>query len=194
MDDALEVRLLEGAEIRADAEGREKGFVGRLVPYGVPAPIGGKFLEVMERGVFAKSIKEAARDLPLLVNHRHDDLPIGKAVEWDDRPDGLWGRWVMADTEEARKVYGLIEGGHMSGLSCGFLPLKGHDVWDIRQAPDLSVVTRRQARLLEASAVTVPTWAEAVITHTRSAVAAGRSLRPRVEAWREWLDTVKAPV
>jgi hypothetical protein len=186
-----EVRLLQGAELRAVQEGKERGFTGRLVPYGVPAPIGGRYVEVMAPGVFAKSIREAARALPLLHNHDSAQV-IGKAVEWEDRADGLHGHWVMAPTDEARAVFDLIDGGFMTGLSCGFVPLRGQDEWDIRDAPEVSTVTRRQARLVESSTVPTPTWAEAVVLHTRSGQARG-ALRPRAEAWREWLAQQQQP-
>lgn len=187
-----EIRLLVGAELRAADEGKDKGLMGRLVPYGIFAPIGGRFEESIAPRCFTKSIQEAAGNLPLMANHDHQKWPIGRSVEWDDKEDGLWGRWAMADTDPAREVHALAEAGIVRGLSCCFIPLPGQDVWEMRAAPDLSRVTRKQARLVEASVVPIPTWAEAVLTVTRSSVAPpGGPLTPHLNAWSEWLEKVR---
>jgi len=186
-----EIRLLVGAELRASDEGAEKGFEGRLVPYDVFAPIGGTFEESISPRCFEKSIREAAGSLPLMANHDHQKWPIGRSVEWDERADGLHGRWVLADTEQAREVHQLVDAGMVRGLSCGFMPLRDQETWETRQPPQLSRVTRHQARLVEASVVPIATWSEAVITVTRSSVAApGGPLTPRLNAWKVWRDSL----
>jgi HK97 family phage prohead protease len=191
MTETVEVRLLAGAELRASDEGAEQGFEGRLVPYGVFAPIGGTFEEAIAPHCFAKSIHEAAGNLPLMGNHDHKSWPIGRSVEWDDRDDGLWGRWVMADTDPAREAHRLIKAGIVRGLSCAFVPFREQETWEVRTPPDLSRVTRKQARLVEASVVPIPTWAEAQITVTRSTVCPpGGPLTPRANAWRAWRDSL----
>lgn len=184
-----QVRLLDGAEIRTADEGTELALTGRLVPYDVWAPIGGLVEERHRPGVFAKSIEESARALPLKAEHEQRTLPIGKAVEWDDRPDGLWGRWIMAPTEQARTVHRMVAEGFMTGLSCGFLPLAGGSDYEQRTPPSMSRITRRQARLLEGSVVAVPTWSEAVVSVTRSRH--GRpTTTPHADAWRAWRRTL----
>ena len=185
----MEVRLLEGAELRTADEGTEKAFSGRLVPYNVWAPIGGRWVEQMSPGVFTRSIEQHAargRSFPLHVNHDHAQLPVGKSVEWDDRADGLHGRWVMADTDLARETHRMIAEGFLSGLSVGFAPNRDSDIWEAAEPPGVNRITRRQARLLEASVCSVPTWEEAVITLTRSSLAERSDLRPNLEAWQEW--------
>lgn len=190
----LEVRLLTGCEVRAADEGNEKALAGRVAPYGVWAPIGGRFEESFAPGVFAKSIQESARSLPLLLNHRRDELPIGRAVEWEERADGLHGRWVLADTDEARKAHGLAVDGFLSGLSTGFVAQRPDgDVFEWHQPPHLNRVTRRQARLAEVSLVSVPAYADAVLTHTRTSLAEVVTLTPHRNAWAEWLAGVRKP-
>lgn len=186
-----EIRLLVGAELRASDEGTERGFEGRLVPYNVFAPIGGTFEESIAPRCFEKSIREAAGNLPLMANHDHQKWPIGRSVEWDDRADGLHGRWVLADTEPAAEVHKLVQAGMVRGLSCGFMPSRDQETWEVRKPPHLSRVTRRQARLVEASVVPIATWSEAVITVTRSSVAPpGGPLTPRLNAWKAWRDSL----
>lgn len=186
----METRLLPGCEIRTADEGTEKGFQGRVVPYNVLAPIGHRLLEAIAPGCFTKSIKEAARQLPLMLNHKHDDLPIGKMVEWADAEDGLYARWVMADTEQAATAHRLIQDGILSGLSVGFIPQRAGDKWDHRKPPEVDTVVRTQARLAEVSVVSVPTWAEAVVTHTRTSMATELSLTPHLDAWKDWRASV----
>lgn len=189
-----EIRVFPGMEIRAADEGTELALEGCVVPYGVFAPIAARVEESMAAGVFTKSIREAARALPLLMLHDHHSIPVGKAVEWDDRRDGLHARWLMADTDEARQAHRLADGDYLTGLSVGFQPSKTHDVWEFREPPALDRVTRLNARLLETSLVPVPTWSQAVITHTRSALAGGVTLTPHRDAWAEWLETIRAGV
>jgi len=144
----------------------------------------------MSPGVFTRSIEQQAargRSFPLMVNHDHKQLPVGKSVEWDDRPDdGLWGRWVMADTDPARECHRMIDEGFLTGLSVGFVPNRESDVFETYDPPMVNRVTRRQGRLMEASVCSVPTWEEAVITLTRSTLAVRSDLRPTLEAWAGW--------
>lgn len=159
------------------------------MPYNVWAPIGGRWLERMSPGVFARSIIQATergKSFPLHINHDHSQLPVGRAVEWEDRDDGLHGRWVMADTEAARDCHRMISEGFLSGLSVGFTPNRDSDIWETADPPGVNRVTRRQARLLEASVCSVPTWEEAVVTLTRSHLTERTDLRPNLEAWTEW--------
>jgi len=190
MSQQPEIRLLVGAEIRALDNG-EQGFEGRLVPYGVWAPIGGTFEERIAPGCFAKSIKEAAGNLPLMAIHDRAKFPVGKSVDWDDKPDALYGRWAMAPTDQAREAYGLVQGGFLRGLSVVFIPIPAEQDVETRAAPQLTRITRRQARLVEASLVPTPTWAEAVVTVTRSSVAPpGGPLTPYLNAWQEWRSRI----
>jgi uncharacterized protein len=187
-----QIRLIEGAELRRSDEGTELGFEGCAVPYNVDAPIPGNRLERMAPGVFSKSIKEFAKSLPLLFNHRHDAEPIGHAVEWHDQPDGLHARWVMANTDEARRIHSLIDDGDLSGLSVGFVPLVSDpQVQRLVRPPEVGRVTRKIARLIETSVVSAPTWAQAVVTHTRSGDTPLTTRHVYAAAWREWLDSVR---
>src|SRR5215207_10148131 len=92
-------------------------LTGIAVPYRDPADIGW-FVEEHAPGSFAKSIKEAARSLPL--HAFHDDVagqgsaeswPIGYAREWVDDADNLRGVWKILDDEKSRLVsVGLVTG------------------------------------------------------------------------------------
>ena len=175
-------------ELRADDEGAEKAVVGRLIPYDKWAQVGTRFEERHAPGVFAKSIKEAASNLPLMVAHEHGKLPVGSAKEWEDRADdGLWGRWVFARTQDAMEVRSLYEDGHVSGLSAGFIPVRSD--WEFRDLPLMDRVTRNEAKLMEASIVALPTWDESRLISTREGRVKGT---PKLDAYRTWLESVRS--
>ena len=77
----LEFRAVDGTENLRFIE-------GIAVPYGVESDVG-YYLEQIKRGCFAKSIREAAKRLPLLTWHDSRSFPIGKSVEWTELDDGL---------------------------------------------------------------------------------------------------------
>jgi HK97 family phage prohead protease len=108
-------------------------------------------------------------------------------VEWDERDDGLHARWVMADTDEARKIHRMIQDRFLTGLSVGFIP-KVSSVTPGAPPSTLPQVHRRQGRLFEVSCVSVPTFAEAVVEHTLSA---GVKMLPTADvhllAWQTYL-------
>lgn len=216
-------RVLSGPEVRTfgtqlrAAEVAESGrwIEGRAVPYGEWADIGGWFRESFRRGAFAKSIRESAMALPLLLFHNGRTFPVGKAHEWREEDDGLHGVWKMDDADaDAVKAHRKAHDGFLSGLSVGFAPIenyardeKGKPVTDRNGQPiDLAnevewdemtgvlSVTRVEARLLETSLTPTPAYVGAGVTLVRSAM-----LRPGVERRpaqhvREalaWLDQVR---
>lgn len=186
----METRVLEAFELRFDGtEGGKQAFTGRLVPYDTWAQIGDRFEERMSPGVFKKSTQEAASRLPLMVQHEHQALPVGSVVEWDDREDGLYGRWELADTTEARSIGGLIRDGHVSGLSAGFVPVRSE--WAFADQPgEMDQVTRLEARLAEASVVSIPAYQDALIL-TRTAEGRGPKGTPRLDSWAKWLESAR---
>lgn len=216
-------RVLSGPEIRtfgtelreANVEQSGRWIEGRAVPYGEWADIGGWFRESFRRGAFAKSIREAAFSLPLLLFHNGRTFPIGKADEWREEDSGLFGVWKIDDADaEAVKAHRKAHDGFLNGLSVGFQPVeswardeKGKVVTDRNGNPiDLAneiewdeitgqlSVTRVEARLLETSLTPTPAYVNAGTTLVRSAM-----LRPGVERRparhvreaRAWLDEVR---
>lgn len=184
---AVELEAREGATI-----------VGRAVPYGVTADTGLWFTERFMPGVFAKSIAEAARALPLLREHNADALALGKAISWDDRPDGLYGTWVLDSRKEAKEVWRLVDEGYMRGLSVGFQPIRSE--WSSTGVDDAGMpwehVDRLEARLLETSLCNQPVFEGATVLETRTlATRSGgspqRRATPRADAARAWLTTIR---
>ena len=170
---------------------------GRAVPYNTWADIGW-FRERFLPGAFAKSIREAARGLPLLLWHNGRTFPIGVAEEWRDGDDGLDGVWRLdVDDPLAVEAARKARDGFQRGLSIGFAPIdkpgrnqRGERI-DLNNEVDIDdmgvlSITRREARLLEVSLTAIPAYVGAGVTKVRQRD--GRSAE--ISAWREYLDSL----
>ena len=167
---------------------------GRAAPYGEWGNRGW-YLEAFGNGVFDKSIKETAAALPLLIFH--DDLtwPIGSAVGWESRSDGLYGQWRLDGSDEAQRAARMAKDGHMTSMSVGYQPELSKwewadiDTWDPDDVATLDRVTRVAARLLETSLVPLPLLAGAQVTLVASGESTSRPRRhadprPKLAAWK----------
>jgi HK97 family phage prohead protease len=186
MMEPVEVRTFP-IEVRS-AEGRT--IEGKACPYGGRWDVGG-FDEQLAPGVFSKSIREAAIDLPLLRFHDHQSVPVGKAVAWREADDGLYGTWELDTREEAAEAARLAREGYLTGLSVGFAPIRSD--WD--ESGERAYVVRREARLLETSLVPVPAFPDARVIVVRSlgvperpeTAVVPRKPTPRMDALRAYL-------
>lgn len=199
---APELRTYPATELRVLVETETNAALttlhGRAVPYNVPTNVG-FYTETVAPGAFSKSIREAARGLPLLLWHDNESWPIGKAVEWDSGDDGLDGTWELDDSDLAQRAARQARDGFLTGLSVGFQPLPGGSQWEFVsdeawEAGELDSVTRTEARLLETSLTPTPAFAGAGVTLVRSLgmpeeVRAHRRSAPssEVDHWRRVL-------
>jgi HK97 family phage prohead protease len=181
MQNQFEERRVWGLELR-DAEVDKRTMTGLAAPYGVETPIGGQYVEVLAPGVFKKSIREAAKGLPLLAFHNSQTWPVGKSVEWRETDAGLEGTWEFATTDEATKTYEMARDGFITGLSVGFQPIDSH----VEPGNDTTPTTvyRREARLFEVSVVPTPAYASAQIMLVRTA--GPKIARPHADRWKRW--------
>lgn len=172
--------------------GVRKYLEGRAVPYNTPTDIGW-FTEVMAAGVFSKSIREAAKSLPLLLFHdsRSLDTIIGLAEKWTEEADGLWGVWKLDAADKAQRAAQMAEDGLLGFLSVGFQPIRSETIYDDQ---DRATVTRLEARLLEVSLTPTPAFQAATVSKVRSAEislhehVSGRKLA----GWAEWVAEARA--
>lgn len=200
---APEVRTIPTFEFR-EVDGTESGsfLEGTAVPYNTWANIGW-FMEQHAPGSFARSIKEAARGLPLLLFHNNQSFPIGVSHEWRDGDDRLGVVWKI-DTSDELAVEGArkARNGFLTGLSIGFAPIRSD--WEYVRAEDwdpdagkVDRVTRQESRLLEVSLTPTPAFAGAQVQLVRSRDAAKSSraaemgARPRLERAREQLAALR---
>lgn len=206
----VEARILppETVHLRADttkgASGTLRWLEGIAVPYDRDADIGW-FIESFAAGSLAKSIREAARSLPLHLFHDSQALPIGVASEWKDGDRELVGRWKLDDSELAQRAARMAQpddsGAAMLGyLSIRFAPIRSEWTTVDDFNPDLGPehkdrVRRTEARLLETSLVSTPAYKEAAVSFVRTGE---RAIHPEatgreIKAWRSYLEEIRRP-
>lgn len=195
---APESRLFAGFQLRdLDTTDSLSMLEGVAVPYGRQTDVGW-YLEEFIGGAFAKSIKEAARDLPLLLFHDNRAFPIGAADKWTETKDGLLGQWRLDGSDMAQRAATQARDGLLTGLSVGFNPVRSEWTFAETWNPDLGPegkdsVKRIEARLLEVSLVSTPAYVDAGVTLVRSAEARRRSdaPRPALTAWKAELERIR---
>lgn len=177
-----------GLQVRdAQTAAGSRRIEGMAVPYNTEIDLGW-YYEQFAPGAFTKSIREAARALPLLLFHNDRDLGsvIGVNESWDERSDGLHGVWRFDETDDAKAAIERVESGSLAFMSIGFQPVAGEQgsviSWD--DMDELHVL-RKEARLVEVSLVATPAYKDAAITKVRAARPV-QSTR-RLEAARAWL-------
>lgn len=191
-----------------DLDITDSGYVAATaVPYKVKTDLG-FMTESFRPGSLAKSIKEAARSLPLHLFH--DDMamegmvgmPIGNADSWDDTDVRLYGVWKFNDSEKAQRARQLAtpdEHGNagLGYMSIRFAPIRDEwafaDVWDPSIPEGKDHVERVEARLVSVSLVSTPAYIGATVDWVRSAGAPGRDTGARaVDEWSNYLEQIKA--
>jgi HK97 family phage prohead protease len=63
----------------------------------------------------------ALENLPLILWHDADNLPVGRVVEWTMTEQGPVAGFIFADTEAAREAELLVATGFLNGVSIGFI-------------------------------------------------------------------------
>ncbi len=173
--DHVEVRALD------DSDGI---ITGRAAPFNKWTAVPGGYLERFVAETFETSVMrgEGAK-APLLTQHDYSEFPIGRALEWGIKEDGLYGTWqIDMKSERSAEVYRLAKEGYLTGLSVGFVPDKDQDQPDFDS--EVPRVTRYNAKLREVSVVSVAAYPDAQITMSRSA-GLQRIVDPRIAQIRK---------
>lgn len=129
-------------ELSGDGDGRT--LIGRIVPYNVIAQVADppdfrQYRETFAPGAFRPQLSAANR---VLLNFEHrqgiSDV-IGRGVELQDQPDGLYGSFRVLDHADGDKALELVNAGVLRGMSTEFSVRKSRTVD--------GVVTRLDARI-----------------------------------------------
>ncbi len=144
--------------------GTGRTVFGVAIPYGVVAQVsdgdGYVYKERFAPGAFDRSIRERGGKVRLFDSHNTRRLPIGRAVELREQPDGLHVAFDIAATRDGDDALELVRSGTVDAFSIGF---RG-----IRERRDGDVVVRTEAALMEVSLVGMPAYAGAAIAGVRS--------------------------
>jgi HK97 family phage prohead protease len=191
---APESRVLPTVLELRDVEASKSYLEGRAVPYGAPTSVGW-YTEIVEEGCFAKSIREAARGLPLLLFHDSRSLGsiCGVSERWTEQADGLHGVWRLETSEEAQQAARMAENGSLGYMSVGFQPVRSITTFSDDPEDDEMTITRVEARLLEVSLTPTPAYADAAVTKVRTVErnAHRAAAAQDVEDLRRWLEAAR---
>ena len=180
--ETTDVRVLQ-VEIRAADETKGE-IVGRVAPFGEWSAQN-NYLESFDEHSFARSVAGGGGNIPLLLHHEHDSMPIGRPVAWDTKKDGLYGTFkVDRDSERGAEAWRLMDDQFIRGLSVGFTPDADADKKILDDPDGVPRIVRRNAKLREVSLVSVPAYDAAQVLLTRSSPL-HRAPDPRIKAYRE---------
>jgi phage head maturation protease len=197
---------IQSFQIRdVETNGSKTKLSGIAIPYDTPADIGW-FLEEHAAGSFAKSVKEAARSLPLTLFHEDHalDSHIGVASEWLDEKGALRGVWDLDDgpiAQRAAKLATPDENGNavLGYMSIRFAPIRSEWTYAEDWNPDLGAaykdrVRRLESRLLATSLVSTPAFVGATVEWVRSSERARtrEATGREVDAWLDWVSEMRA--
>lgn len=156
---------LHGIEVRGDG----RTITGIAAPFDAPTQIRdslGTYTEVIERGAFARTIRERGPErVKLLALHDAAQFPIGRATLLREDPNGLYAEFRVAATPRGDEALQLVREGALDGLSIGFVPIR--DAW----SNDGGTRTLLEVKLLEVSLVSWPAYDSARVSAVREATA-----------------------
>lgn len=156
----LEIREFSPELEVREADSGEWTLEGLAVPYGETITHNG-YREEFAPGAFSEYRSGAT----LYGQHGHlrGEFPIGLVTKAEDRPEGLWVRAKISQTERGKEAYVLLRDGVLKSLSVGFAPEQHETRSD--DLGDVTVYTR--ARFGEVSIVGMPAYPGAAITAVR---------------------------
>lgn len=164
MAEKIERRFLplEGAELRADADGRKLG--GYAAVFNTPATIAGAWIEEVAPGAYSKTISE--HDIRALWNH-DPGVVLGRNKAstlrlWEDS-HGLNAEIEPPDNEWGRPVLQAVKRGDVTGMSIAFRAIKQEWVHPPEGSRELPRRTIREVKLYEVSPVTFPAFESTTI-------------------------------
>jgi phage head maturation protease len=121
-------------------------------------------------------LKNFRRNPVVLLNHRDDALPIGKALDVQIRESGLWikAQFAVEATDIARQTWALVVARVLRAWSPGWWPLKWESI-DGKESGEGPPPGRRGIRFIEqelweASQVTIPATPNALTLHAPSSM------------------------
>jgi len=136
--------------------------------------------EVFDRGAFPGLVEDRVRVKLTDYNHSPSRVPVGYSTTFEDRPEGLFGRFRLNNTPEGRSAHENSADGVYGGLSIGFIA-RAHKMID-------GVRHVTHARLDHVSLVEVPAYENAVITALRGVLDA------EIADWRALANRTPAAI
>ena len=122
----IETRAVEGElEIRDDLDDDYRHLIGIVVPWNATYKMPDGRTESFDPAAFDKSVKARGDRIPLFQNHETTlAMPVGMAVSFTNRQDGLLADFKMARTLRGDESTSLARDRFVTGLSVGFRPIR----------------------------------------------------------------------
>lgn len=169
----IERRYTSG-EVEVRQRGSSAAIEGHAAVFDKLSQNLGGFVERVQRGAFAKTIKEA--DIRALFNH-DENLVLGRnragTLELSEDDSGLYYRITPPDTSYARDLLAIMERGDVSQSSFAFMTIE--DDWGLTEQ-DFPLRSLLQCSLVDVSPVTYPAYLD-TDSGPRSAALAGLAKR-----------------
>jgi len=181
------VRHVAGVEVRAGKGGdgaKEQVLIGRAIVYGAYSRDLGGFVERVQPGFVAQTLRDGA---DVLARYQHDsDMLLGRTasgtLDLRDSEDGLDYEVRLPDTDYAHNVAALAARGDVRNSSFAFRLMPGGDEWDLTdQGTPLRTLKRGGGALVDVAPVVSPAYPDAT-----------SGLRSLAEQRGLDLDTVRA--
>jgi HK97 family phage prohead protease len=150
---------------------------GIAVPYGKRQRINDDLTEVFAPGAFAHQLGAAHRVKFTRGHQSQGGDIIGRALELRDEPAGLWGAFLVSDTQVGRDTLALVRDRALDELSIGFTQPNGGS---FRLAD--GTIERRKANLFEVSIVPQGAYGRGAKVLATRAEDAGSGVRD-LQAW-----------
>jgi HK97 family phage prohead protease len=128
--------------------------------------------EIVMPGAFERHIEVYKSNPILLESHQHKTRPIGKAIDLEFRPDGVWAKFQLAKTQTGDEVLTLFKEGCLRGFSSGFVPVMIEENPSLNKIPPDALKTANGKRvkklyheveLVEVSALAIPSNRRALV-------------------------------
>jgi HK97 family phage prohead protease len=186
--------LVDGGYQAAEVLGEVFSHVeGMVMPWDTETDVG-MFCEKFERGSLTASLVKNPK-VALLLFHDARSFAVGHAVDWDDQPTGLFGRFKLAMSAVAQYAAQQARDDFLTGLSVGFSPIRSSWTYAAEFDPSrgpafMDKVTRHEARLHEVSLTPTPAYVDARV-HSVTAESLDGSTRSIENNMRLFLRTAR---
>lgn len=154
--------------------GDGRTLVGLAVPFDTELEVSDlwdDYTEVFRKGAFAKTIRDRAKPVPLLVHHQHRALGIGRATKLTETDAGLAAEFHLTEgVQLADETLALVKDEAIGGLSIGFEPVQHRETKGPNREPPagLDLIERTEVNLREVSICNFPAYVDAGVTGVRS--------------------------
>jgi HK97 family phage prohead protease len=180
----IQTRAVEGElEVRDDLDDKYRHLIGIVVPWNASYTMPDGRTESFDRAAFDKSVKARGDRIPLFQNHETTSaMPVGMAVSFENRQDGLLADFKMARTLRGDESSNLARDKFVTGLSVGFRPIRNRT----ERRGDTDHLVRLEAALDHVGFVSNPAYAGAQVLAVRFDPD-DKEQAPRLARWRHLL-------